>query len=449
VLIEQAIFTSADTGRAQGYQLVSRSRGVSEDEARELSVWGPSHDSLNEGRGEPTSINFHQLQSGVYAVSRTTLAGAEYSGRGGARVYTLFLLVPPEHLARFANNPFAVIRAATANGALEVCDSIPESLPPLRLSGRAPATDAGLLAQLACRPGPAAMATLLQSALSCDQLGIASGVTAEALLAGVINLLPVECRAEFSFSTGLKFSPSRPFRVFALPADPAAWRSIGRYGVTLLNLNDVAATDEVCWEGWPGCAARFLKTGRLSLLATELERPRAWLNLASLDTFAEQMHATLEPAAASPGNAAHVQPVDAQPDAAAPARETDGSRQRADGAHPRFESTVATLASEARPDVALLLAATLEGQPPEVIELFERIDDLVFTAIGGDHQALAELQVLWPTVAIDLDPDLVELSREQYLRCALSIWSECIDDQATRPERAVSAIDVLCVLFEE
>ncbi len=327
-------------------------------------------------------------------------------------------MVPPEHLARFANNPFAVIRAATANGALEVCDSVPETLPPLRLSGRAPATDAGLLAQLACRPGPAAMATLLQSALSCDQLGIASGVSAEALLAGVINLLPVECRAEFSFSTGLKFSPSRPFRVFALPADPATWRAIGRHGVTLLNLNDVAATGDVHWEGWPGCVARFLKSGRLSLLAAELERPRAWLDLASLDTFADQMQATLEPAAASPGSTSHAAPVDLQPDEAARTREADGSCQRADGAHPRFESTVATLTSEAHPDVAQLLAATLEGQPQEVIELFERIDDLVFAAIGGDHHALAELQVLWPTVALDLDPDLVELSREQYLRCA-------------------------------
>ena len=48
-----------------------------------------------------------------------------------------------------------------------------------------------------------------------------------------------------------------------------------------------------------------------------------------------------------------------------------------------------------------------------------------------------------------LDPDVVEQSREQYLKCALSIWSECVDDQVHRPERAVAAIDVLCVLFED
>ena len=44
------------------------------------------------------------------------------------------------------------------------------------------------------------------------------------------------------------------------------------------------------------------------------------------------------------------------------------------------------------------LADTLAAQPPEVLELLERIDDLVFTAISGDDRALAELEVLWPTV---------------------------------------------------
>jgi len=49
----------------------------------------------------------------------------------------------------------------------------------------------------------------------------------------------------------------------------------------------------------------------------------------------------------------------------------------------------------------------------------------------------------------ELDEDLVEQSREQYLRCALSICSECVEDGVQRPEQAAAAIDVLCVLFEE
>ena len=70
------------------------------------------------------------------------------------------------------------------------------------------------------------------------------------------------------------------------------------------------------------------------------------------------------------------------------------------------------------------LADKLAGQPAEVLELLERIDDLVFDAISGDHQALAELEVLWPLATTQLDETLVEQSREQYLRCALSICSD-------------------------
>jgi hypothetical protein len=93
--------------------------------------------------------------------------------------------------------------------------------------------------------------------------------------------------------------------------------------------------------------------------------------------------------------------------------------------------------------------ATAPEAVPEVLELLERIDDLVFSAIAGDDRAVTELEVLWPAVIAELDDCLVEQSREQYLRCALSICRECVDGDDERPERAVAAIDVLCVLFED
>ena len=39
-------------------------------------------------------------------------------------------------------------------------------------------------------------------------------------------------------------------------------------------------------------------------------------------------------------------------------------------------------------------------------------------------------------------------SREQYLRYALSIWTECTQEGEIRnPTRAIQALDVLCLLF--
>ncbi|MBI3836358.1 MAG: hypothetical protein HY288_00310 [Planctomycetia bacterium] len=442
--IEQAIFTSAQTDRAEGYQLAGRSLGLSEDDARELAVWGPSHDSLLEMPGEPMSTNFHRLSSGAYCVSRTTLAGAEYSGRGGAQVYTQFLLVPPELLARFSNNPFAILRAATASGALSVGKKIPEVLEPLRLSGRSSAVDLALLSQLGRNPGPAAMATLVQAALASDRLAVAAGNQAEQLFAGLINLLPIECRAEFSFSTGLKFSPNRAVRISALPGDSSRWRSIARQGITLLDFRTVDHSNNL-WEGWAGCVAQILGSGKLSLLAAQLERPRPGLDCANLHLLGEQVLAKLQSSSVrstSVGDSSR-QPA---PKTVA-AAESSSTNQRADGAHVRMKRTMA-VANSARIDSLEGLAKALAGQPPAVLELLERIDDLIFAAIAGDHRALGELEVLWPLAAEELDEDLVDQSREQYLRCALSIWTECVDGDPARSGRAVSAIDVICVLFE-
>jgi hypothetical protein len=441
VLIEQAIFTSAQTDRAEGYQLAGRSTGLSAEDARELAVWGPSHDSLLEQSGEPASTNFHRLCSGAYCVSRTTLAGAEYSGRGGAQVYTQFLVVPPLLLARFSNNPFAILRAATAIGALAVGRSIPEVLQPFRLSGRAAAVDLALLAQLGRSPGPAAMATLVQTALACDRLAVAVGSQAEQLFAGLINLLPIECRVEFSFSTGLKPSPNRAVRISALPGDPSIWRAIARQGITLLDLGTADLSDNQ-WEGWAGCVSRILASGKLSQLAAQLEQPRPGLNCASLHQLSEQIQSKL-PTGSVRGAGNPPQPTAPK----SVAIESGSANQRADGAHIRTERAVIA-AKRARKGSLEGLAEALSAQPPAVLELLERIDDLIFAAIAGDDGALAELEVLWPIVSDELDDDLVEQSREQYLRCALSIWTECVDDDLQSSRRAMSAIDVICVLFD-
>jgi GTPase-associated protein 1, N-terminal domain type 2 len=443
VLIEQAIFTSAQTDRAEGYQLAGRSAGLSTEDARELAVWGPSHDSLLEQSGEPASTNFHRLSSGAYCVSRTTLVGAEYSGRGGAQVYTQFLVVPPPLLARFSNNPFAILRAATASGALAVGRQIPEVLEPFRLSGRAAAVDLELLAQLGRNPGPAAMATFVQTALACDRLAVAAGSQAEQWFAGLISLLPIECRVEFSFATGLKHSPNRAVRISALPGDPSSWRAIARQGITLLDLGTADLSDNR-WEGWAGCVAQILASGKLSLLAAQLEQPRPGLNCASLHQLSEQIQSKL------PTGPVRSTGTGNSPRPTAPktvAVESGSANQRADAAHIRTERAVVA-AKSARKGSLEGLAEALAAQPPAVLELLERIDDLVFAAIAGDDGALAELEVLWPIVVDELDDDLVEQSREQYLRCALSIWTECVDDDLRSSRRAMSAIDVICVLFD-
>ncbi len=420
---------------------MGRSSGVGDRDARELALYGPEDDSLLEGSGEPVSINFHQLVSGKYCISRTCLA---ICGDSNRRVYTQFLLVSADTLARFANNPFALLKAAASSGILRVYEQVPPKLDPVRMRGSAPLIDLELMTKLTIEPGPAAIATLLQTASSSDRLAVAAKISAERLFAGLINVLPVKDRTLFSFSTGLKISPERPVRVSVLPTDQSCWREIAAQGITLLDLS-AQPSASVCWKGWAGRVAQIMADWDLSILANELE---------AADSTARSQNIGGPPVpnesretAQRPGQDAE-STEDLATDFRADGVERSRGLQRADAPHARFERIVAAVKDYVPRGSVDQLAALLAGQPRETLDMLERVDDLVFTAINGDNLALAELEVLWPTIVCELNEDLVEQSREQYLRCALSIWGECVDGEVHKPERAVAAIDVLCVLFE-
>src|SRR5687767_10621746 len=96
--LEQAIFTSVKSSRLDGYQLAAASPGITPDVSKELTIWGPAHDSLWDTRRDARSVNFFPLASGDYCLSSTTIAGEEYSGRGGGRVYSQMFLLPRQQL---------------------------------------------------------------------------------------------------------------------------------------------------------------------------------------------------------------------------------------------------------------------------------------------------------------------------------------------------------------
>jgi hypothetical protein len=124
--------------------------------------------------------------------------------------------------------------------------------------------------------------------------------------------------------------------------------------------------------------------------------------------------------------------------------------QQAHAAHRQFEKT--RNQSQTPPDHLAVDAPSANFIPesPEILEKLELLDDLVYDAISGQPGALEQLQIVWPTLKSDLDYQMLAESREQYLRFALMIWEACVDDNSIRnPAKAVQALDVLCLLFEE
>jgi hypothetical protein len=468
--IEQAVFTSAQTERSAGYQVVATSPGVCECDARELAVWGPSHDALLETAPGAASLNFHPLPSGAYCVSRTTPAGWEYSGRGAVRVYTQCLIVAPAALARFANNPFALWRAALGTGALRQYEKVPAQLEPIELAGRASAVDLSLLARLCVNPGSEWLATLLQAALESVSLVLAEGPPAEQVIDGLLNCLPPACRPEFSFSTGLKFSSRRPFRLVALCADPEEQRRVERvYHLPVLRLSGAPPSEFFPTDSWPRLICRALRSGRASFLAAALGKRHAGFAPEDLSALGLQLLEQLEADAlardAQPPASGHGDPradetmpdedclsedlggggASSDPPPLTPARHR---APRAHAAHTRFGKT-----ADGDPGMGTRPAGpskSLDLGDRALLEKLERLDDLVFDAIAGNGTALAELLCAWPQLRQELDAGLLAESREQYLRYALSVWGECAAREGVRdPGRAIQSLDVLCMLFGE
>ena len=114
-------------------------------------------------------------------------------------------------------------------------------------------------------------------------------------MAGLFSCLPPECRLEFSFSTGLKFSPWRPFRLVALSDDPAERLWVAGYpNVTVLELGEDATPSAIPLDGWATLVERTLATDHISFLAGQISRRRFDLTLDDLPALGLQLLESLD-----------------------------------------------------------------------------------------------------------------------------------------------------------
>jgi hypothetical protein len=225
--LEQAIFTSVRSERLDGYQLAATSPGIGGDIARELSVWGPAHDSLWRSDHGATSVNFHPLSGDLCCLSRTTLSGAEYSGRGGGRVYTQMLVLPRSALERFDHDPFLVLQAIEAAGRLVIYEQLPESLPTLPLLGRG-TSSAVHLQGIIDQAGATTVAEIAAALIEGAPVAVVSNLPADRLFQAALHQLSPSERQEVSFTTGLRPSQRRPFGLSLLLDDTSLIRQSQR-----------------------------------------------------------------------------------------------------------------------------------------------------------------------------------------------------------------------------
>lgn len=456
--IEQAIFASRQTDLTVGYHLVVASDGVTDEDAHALTMWGPTHDSLVENAQEAESINWHPLPSGAYCVSRTRCSGTEYSGRG-EEIYTHCLVVPAEVMARFSNNPFSLLKAAIADGRLEVLEKTPRTLPAFVLRGKASPVSRQILGQMIRELGVEKFSLLIETVLGENPLAVVTQVSTMHLMDAVLNSLPVDCRTAFSFTTGLKPSPRRPFRVQLFPAGTEDLRQLLRpFQATVFHLS---TTDQQATPGsWARVVTDAVAEKRFRILSEELGLPSDGASTTDWQTRVQRLAQRLADADTSQRgdrrnssrrhSPSEMSPVSSfRSNARTVLDEPSASRSnhRGDAAHVKSMegSETAVLDEDLRSDPSQKLGE----ERPELIEQLEHLDDVVFEAIAGKDAALEQLRRLWPEMLELLGIEYLEESREQYLRHAQAVWDHCaISDEVRKSEQSLAALSVISLLLE-
>lgn len=233
---EQAIFTSVQNGRVQGYHLAARSSGIDERTAQTLTRWGPSHGALCSSEPFAESINFHALEEGRFALSRTLYGLPEYSQRGGFQLFTRFVLLEDARLFEYEFDAASVYRRARIEGQFQLDPRFPTTLPPADLP------DVGAAAFWVPRLDECEnrlAGDVLQRLTHRERLAVFACEHPLAVLRTVLRHAPKSLRRDVSFATGLKPTANRPFQLHFLPSDtPELRRSAEHLGLTCLSARD-------------------------------------------------------------------------------------------------------------------------------------------------------------------------------------------------------------------
>ncbi|MFQ5413316.1 MAG: hypothetical protein ACE5E6_02550, partial [Phycisphaerae bacterium] len=126
---EQAIFTSVRTPMGEGYRIIAAGKGLKPEEKKTITTQSPSHEAVCDTSPDARAVACYPLPTERLCVAATRVAGAEQSGRGGRRVYTMNIIFDVGDFEAFGYNPFHVARAMETAGLTEPQLKPPAVLP--------------------------------------------------------------------------------------------------------------------------------------------------------------------------------------------------------------------------------------------------------------------------------------------------------------------------------
>ena len=76
----------------------------------------------------------------------------------------------------------------------------------------------------------------------------------------------------------------------------------------------------------------------------------------------------------------------------------------------------------------------------------EELDDIVFPAIDGDQAALSKVEPAWEKAIATLGSEVVQESRQEYLRHARATWAFLKNQTLEHPHQLLAVMQIIMML---
>ena len=296
VLIEQAIFTSARTARADGYQLVAHSAGLSEAAAQRAGVVGAlARFAARRQRPHGRARIFFGWQGAVLRFADHGRRGRVQRPRRASASIRTFWWCRREVLARFATIRSRLLRAGSGDRGHAASRPAARRARPAAAwrprGGGRPGAGGPVGAQ------PRVLRRWHPGAGGAGQRSAGDRRSRTSLRGfGRGPVQPAAGRMPRRVLVHHRFESLAGAAGAACGSAPRSGRLAGdrsRRATRCSTSIADGASESFDWHGWAGFVAKVLAAGKLSALAAELEQPRPWLTCDKLDVIGKQASAAL------------------------------------------------------------------------------------------------------------------------------------------------------------
>ena len=258
-------------------KVVGRSPGITERDIDEIYERIESITILSPSSMNIMHIYYHHLSSNSSVIARLIpIPSAREMRDLHDMAYVQCLVVSPEALADFGNNPVLLYQTMLSNDAFEAFSTRYMTLKTIESWEKIPPIDVDFIRGLVVGIGRHELMVFLQSVLSAASTGFAGQTANLYLLSGTYQFLPMAWRRELTFTVGIPFINERCFRAVGIVPSSLSHVIVDfhkQHYPPCIDFDEVTeGPDYPITDGWASFINQILLDGQYSYIISKLPK---------------------------------------------------------------------------------------------------------------------------------------------------------------------------------